>query len=560
VKRAALVLALLASLAVSLTASTAAVAQQPRELVRIPFPQDDGSLTPYSFELGYPLVTLIYDTLLWRDSNGRPQPWLARSVERGAGGRQLVLRLRNGVRWHDGVPLTSADVAFTFDFVKRNRHLRFTPQLRDVEGVRAEGPLTVVIDLRRPVLGFLDQPLSDLPIMPRHLWAGRPAGRLIPPGPPIGSGPYRLAQYGPGRGYIFAANPSYFRGRPRVGRIDVPIMRSAQRTFESLERGNVDMVPAGLTAANSERLGRDLGIDVRQGVNYSGTALAFNLRSAPFNRAATRRAAARALDLPRIADGVVEALPAVSGFLHPDSPWAPDPGLYRADEAAARRELSRLGAPIEVLAPENNPVRLEAGKQVVSALRRAGADATLSEVSREALGRALGAGGSRPSFQAAITSIPALASYDPDYLRTVFGSRSPINQTGYRSGGFDRIAERVTAARSRRARLGAVAAEMRLLARDVPAIPLVFADGAFAYRQSVYEGWIFVRGAGILDKRSFLPGERGLARRLPIAGPARASDDDGFPLGPFGLAAVALLAVAIALAAAALSHRRTRVR
>jgi peptide/nickel transport system substrate-binding protein len=555
----AVVLGALASVAVALISPASGDAQRPRELVRIPFPQDDGSLTPYSFELGYPLVTLIYDTLLWRDADGRPQPWLATAVERRAGGTNLTVRLRGGVRWHDGEPLTSADVAFTFDFVRRNRHFRFTPQLREVESVRTQGPRAVVIQLRRPVLGFLDQPLSDVPILPRHLWEGRSGSQLVPPGPPIGSGPYRLDSYGPGRGYIFTANSSYFRGRPRVERIEVPIIRNAARTFESLERGNVDMVPAGLTADNSRQLEEDLGIDVRQGVNYSGTALVFNLRSRPFDRAAVRRAAARALDLPRIAQAVVEAIPATKGFLHPDSEWAPDPGLYRTDVARARPVLSELRRPIQILAPENSPVRVEAGRQAVFALRRAGARARLTEVSRQALGRALGGDGSRPTFQAAITSIPALASYDPDYLRVLFGSRSPINQAGYRSGAFDQLAERVTGARTRHSRLDAVAAEMRRLARDVPAVPLVFADGAFAYRQAVYADWIFVKGVGILDKRSFLPGQRGLARELPVAGPAK-DDDDGFPLGPFGIAAVALMAIVIALSAAALSHRRSGVR
>jgi hypothetical protein len=54
--------------ALTFLVSVAAAAAQDRraEVVRIPFPRDEGSLTPYSFELGYPLVTLIYDTVMWR--------------------------------------------------------------------------------------------------------------------------------------------------------------------------------------------------------------------------------------------------------------------------------------------------------------------------------------------------------------------------------------------------------------------------------------------------------------------------------------------------------------
>ena len=537
-------------------ASTAA-AQDRANVVRIPFSQDDGSLTPYSFEVGYPLVTLIYDTLLWRNPRGVPKPWLSSGLKSGAGGRQITVRLRRGVRWHDGRPLTAEDVAFTFEFMKRHRHFRFTPQLVEIEQVRAADPLTVVFELRRPVPGFLDQPLSDVPILPRHLWAGRSGERLIPPGPPIGSGPYRLAGYDGSKGYVFTANRSYFRGTPLVRRIDVPIISSAQRTFRALERGNVDMVPAGLPTAFRAEIGNRLGIDFREGESYSGTSLLLNLRRPPFDNVAARRAVARALDVTRIADGVGEVLPAVTGYLHPDSQWAPSPARGRFDETAARRTFTRLGNPrIEVLTPENNPVRLDAGRQVVLALRRAGARATLIELPRETLGLALDGNRSTPRFQAAITSIPALISYDPNFLRTFFGANAVLNQSGYRSPAFDRIADRVAGTTDRAARRRLVASEMRLLARDVPAIPLVFSKGAFAYRPSVYDGWTYVQGSGILDKQSFLPGGRVLARNLPEVAPTGDDDDDLLPVSGFGLAAGLLLFVVVALSAATLWRGR----
>ena len=560
-RHAAVIVAVLASLAAALGPASPAHAQGSKQLVRVPFPQDDGTLTPYSFELGYPLVTLVYDTLLWRDRNGTPQPWLARSVRRGANGRRLTLRLRRDVRWHDDRALTAADVVFTFDFVKRNTHLRFTPQLAEVQSVRALDPYTVQIDLRRPVLGFMDQPLADLPILPRHLWAGRTRSDLIPSGLPIGSGPYRLTSYGPGRGYIFSANRGYFRGAPRVDRLEVEVIRTSARTFDALRRGNVDMVPAGLTKSTTKGLSSGLGVDIRRGVNYTGTALTFNLRSAPFDDPRVRRAVSDALDLDQIAQAVGEVLPASTGFVHPRSRWAPSPGLHRKDEEAARRVMESLGRPpIEILAPENNPPRLGVGRQVVGALRRIGADATLSVVSRGTIDRALGADGGRPAFQAAITGIPSLVSYDPDYLRNSFGSRGRLNQSGYRSGVFDRLSDRAVAAPDRGARRRAVAAELRRLASDAPAVPLVFSEGAFAYRASAYNGWVFVKGAGILDKRSFLPGEAGAAARLPEVAPPEQSDDDDFPLGPFGIAAAVLLFFAIAVGAATFSRRRSRVR
>ena len=198
-----------------------AAVQPMAKLVRVGFPAYDGTLTPYTFTLGYPLVTLIYDTLLWRDAQGIPQPWLARSVASSDGGRRLTVQLRGGVRWQDGRPLTAADVAFTFRFVASHYQPRFTQELRDVQDVRVMGPLTVVIGLRHVSLGFDAQPLADMPILPEHVWRGLAAGRIAPPGLPVGSGPYRLVSADPKTGYVFRANRGYFEGRPLVEEIQV---------------------------------------------------------------------------------------------------------------------------------------------------------------------------------------------------------------------------------------------------------------------------------------------------------------------------------------------------
>ena len=492
-------------------------AQGRTELVRLPLPQYDGTLTPYTFELAYPLVTLVYDTVMWRDSDGVPQPWLAQSVSRTDGGRRYTILLRRGIRWHDGRPLTASDVAFTFDFVRRRFHPRFTPQLSDVASVQVRDRRTVTIILRRASLGFYDQPLADLPIMPRHIWQQVPAG-AAPDGPAIGSGPYRLTQARRRAGYSFRANRAYFKGRPRVDRIRVPIIRQEGRTYSALRSRRVDMLPVSLPENATDRLGGRFGINIQRGASYSGTALLLNLRRPPFDRVAARRAVSSSLELGRMVRNVGPGEPAEQGYVHPDSAWAPRTPLHRYDDAAARRAFGTLDLPpIRVLAPDNDPVRLEAGRQVALAIRRGGGQAEMVEVSREQLGRAIGEDGSTPDFDAAIVSTPPLASYDPDFLRRIFGSgerEAPLNYAGYRSPAFEALAARVTSAPTRRARRAAVLEELRLLSRDLPSIPLFFSEGRFAYRPAIHDGWVYVKGSGIFDKRSFLSGSSPTSAQL----------------------------------------------
>ena len=555
----ALGVAVLGALSCVTAASVGAAGRRaPGELLRIPIARYDGTLTPTTFELGYPLMTLVYDTLLWRDANGVPRPWLARSVKRSRQGMRLTIRLRKGVHWHDGRPLSARDVAFTFGFFSQRFHPRFTPELASVRDVRAIGGRTVRVDLSRPSLGFDDQPLADMPIIPRHLWRGLSPARLSPPGLPVGSGPYRLTAAGRTRGYTFRANRRYFLGRPRVSRIRVPIEARQPLTLRGLERREVDMLPTSLPESAAEQVRGAVGVAVRRGPAYAGTALLLNVRRSPFKRRSARRAVMAAIDLRRLVRNVGPGAAADRGYLHPESPWASRTVLQPRPRATDRRVLSKLPR-IRVLAADNDSARLESGRQVVLALRRAGARAKLVRVTRDRLGRAIGEDGSRPRFRAAITSIPALASHDPDFLGRLFGAGSglgQLNYTGYRSAKFDALARRVARARTSRARRAAVAAELRLLARDAPAVPLLFPQGAFAYRPAAYAGWIFVKGTGILDKRSFLPGTSSTRPSAAGALDADADADNTNALDVLKWGSLGLLVLVLGLGAVALARRR----
>jgi peptide/nickel transport system substrate-binding protein len=537
-------------------AAAPARAQERADVVRIPFPQEDGTLTPYTFQVGYPLVMLIYDTIMWRDANGVPRPWLASSVDRSADGRTLTIHLRPGIRWQDGRPLTASDVEFTFDFVASHPHPRFSPQLFDIASIRATDSRTVVIGLKRPSLGFLDQPLSDLPILPRHIWEGL-SPDADPPGLPVGSGPYRLTEHTAGMGYTFVANPHYFRGRPLVRRIEVPIIRTADASFQALQQGRVDTFPASLDSQQASQA-QGLGLRIAQGSDYLGTVLMFNLQRAPFDHLAVRRAISRSLDLDRIADslsglGETAAAPADRGYIHPASPWAAREDLHDYNPDAARDVIATANVPpFRLLAPSNDPVRSEVGQQVAAQLRAVGLNVRLDEVRAEKLARAVGQdSSSSPTFQAAIWSAPPLASYDPNFLEAVFGDPfvSPLNYMDYRSRRFQALAVRAADASTSAERHAAVSAELRQLARDVPVVPLVFPEGSFAYRPQVYDGWVYIKGSGILDKRSFLPGEaKAQPGGAPVGNPLDTSNDTGgVPWWAFVLAAAAFVGGALAV-------------
>ncbi len=548
---------MLGALAIAAFFTIAAPSEAAGTTLRIPFPRDPGTLTPLTFTLGYPLLTLVYDTITWRDRNGVPRPWLAQSVRTADGGRRVVVRLRDGLRWHDGRALTARDVVFTYHFMRQRRHPRFAPQLTALASVRARDRRTVEFRLRHPSIGFADQPLADVPILPAHLWRGLGPGLRAPAGPPVGSGPYRFAGRRPDGGLRLAAVRDYFRGRPSADRIEIPIVPESRDMLAALQRAKADTLPIALTPAQQASV-ESFSVRIARGPLYLGTMLMFNARRPPFDRVQVRRAVAAALDRRRIARAVGSSTPATTGLLHPRSRWAPRPVALLPPRDG--KPLAALGLPeIRVLAPSNDSMRLEAGRQVVLALRRAGAAARLVSLSRPRLGEAIGEGGANPSFDVAIWSIPALASYDPDFLGSLFGARGVLNRSGYRSRAFDRLAAQVAAAPSVTARRRTVLALLERLASDAPAVPLFFGEGAFAYRSASRIGWAFARGSGILDKQSLL---REAPDRTAVRGTSERGffEDDGDSFSLLGVLGAGLLALTLVVGGVVARGRRQRSR
>ncbi|MGH9750134.1 MAG: ABC transporter substrate-binding protein, partial [Candidatus Polarisedimenticolia bacterium] len=118
------------------------------------------------------VARLLGDSLVDHDAQLRIVPRLAEAWEWSADGRTLTFHLRPGVRFHDGTPLTAADVRFTFERVidPATRALMWIEPLLPVERVETPDPLTVRVHYRHPYGPALHG--WDVPILPRHLRDG----------------------------------------------------------------------------------------------------------------------------------------------------------------------------------------------------------------------------------------------------------------------------------------------------------------------------------------------------------------------------------------------------
>lgn len=182
--------------------------------------------------------------------NYEPLPDLAESWTISPDGKTYVFNLRQGVRWHDGRPFTSADVKYTFEQVLLTRHPRTrTLNGRVIAGIDAPTANQVVFRLNQPyspLLLFLDEDNGG--ILPRHLFEGsdpstnpRNCARVEICEPPIGTGPFRFDSRTP-EGITLVRNDDYFEpGRPYLDGIVFRFLGGAQATA-AFEREEVDLV------------------------------------------------------------------------------------------------------------------------------------------------------------------------------------------------------------------------------------------------------------------------------------------------------------------------------
>jgi peptide/nickel transport system substrate-binding protein len=292
---------------------------------------------------------MISDGLIAYDARGGYVPMIARSWETTADGLTITFHLRDDALWHDGTPVTSRDVAFTWRKVRdpETQARSWVSLFADVDAVDTPDPRTVVVRYRRPYADALDA--WRVPLVPEHVAAketdflgGAFAQR------PIGCGPYRFVSREPGQRIVVEAFDRYWQGRASVDRIIVKIIGSDRTAFEALLLGDVDLM------AVSPELWREAKDSPRASRLSRLLYFRLNLWKIDWNQDGTnpyfgdprvRRALVAALDRSRFAETVALGLARpLSTTYPPESPWHDTrfaPIAY--DPAAAARLLDDAG-------------------------------------------------------------------------------------------------------------------------------------------------------------------------------------------------------------------------
>ena len=274
---------------------------------------DPGQLNPAITTNGgvHTAAGLLYDGLVALDDSLRPSPALAVRWEVEGGGARYRFHLRQRVRWHDGAPFSAADVVFTFEQMLLRYHARTRASMASsLSSVAAVDDSTVLFTFRRPYAPLLQQlDVSEAPILPAHLYAGRDPLRNSVNVAPVGTGPFRFVSYTPHSEIRYAVNDRYFRGPSALKAVVLRIIPDEDTQVAALEAGEVDWLFT-VPGPARRRLAQDPRVRlVRSALGAGGsnciTTLGFNLERTWFRDLRVRKAIAHAVNRPQFVERVL---------------------------------------------------------------------------------------------------------------------------------------------------------------------------------------------------------------------------------------------------------------
>ncbi len=269
----ALAASLVWGLAGALAASESASPAGSKVVLRVGWTAEPDNLNPF---IGYATASyevwgLNYDTLVGYDvKDFSPAPTgLALSWEASPDGRVYTFHLRRDVKWQDGQPFTAADVAWTYEYIIRNKLTAFTQSTQGITKVIAVDPATVRIVCAKPKADLLS---IWVPILPKHIWQDVPPKSVgtsyAAKVPIVGTGAFQCVAFKKGDYVEMVANKQYFGGAPHIDTIVFQDYQSADAMSNDFKLGSIDAAQ-GLLQAQFDSISRTKGL----------TAVAYNYRN-----------------------------------------------------------------------------------------------------------------------------------------------------------------------------------------------------------------------------------------------------------------------------------------
>jgi len=346
--------------AASPTPAASAPAESGKVVLKIGVMEALDSLNPFIgwTTISYELFHLDYLKLVGRDTETlQPTPGqgLAESWELSPDGLTWTFHLNEDLTWHDGLPVTAEDVAFTINYIIDNEMSAFTLATQYIEKAVVVDPYTVQVICTQPKANLLGVTLW---VFPEHIWSKispeDAATRFENPPPVIGDGPFQVVEWKRNDYIRLVANKDFHVGSVGPAKIDELLFvqyQNADTMVEDLKAGNLDAAYP-IPPAQFESLENTPGVAVAKYPQFNWAYLAFNCytgksRGNPVLLDQRFRVALEyAIDRERIVDVAYQGY-AIPGYTFlppgqwkdPDYSWQPPDGVRRDFDLARASQL-----------------------------------------------------------------------------------------------------------------------------------------------------------------------------------------------------------------------------
>ena len=433
---------------------------------------------------------LIFSGLLARDAQMNLHGDLAESWQT-PDPLTYVFHLKPNIKFHDGRPLTSADVKSTFDFILNSANK--SPKrggFRMIDKIETPDALTVVFHLKESYASFL--------------WNLIPSAAGIVPANaaadffrhPNGTGPFRFVSQSQDDEVILSRNENYFGLSAAPISIHFRIVPDAVVRALELRKGSADLEMSSLSPDLIPVLIKQptLALTERPGTNFA--YLGINLQDSLLAKLEVREALAYATDRDALVKYLLHGQARVAGGILPPNHWAYEPNVtqYPADTARAEKILDQAGYPRSA-----NGVRFhltlktsteEQARVIGAALqeqwRKAGIELELRPLELATLL----SDSIRGNFQLTFLRWVG-ANNDPDVFEFVFSSRrfppDGANRGHYRNPRVDALTDQIRVEMNRGKRKVLCSEVQKILADDLPYIPMWFTDVVSVHRRELGE-------------------------------------------------------------------------
>lgn len=430
---------------------------------------------------------LLYNSLVRIDDQLRIVPELAESLEQ-PDPLTYIARLRRGVRFHNGRELTAADVVYTFrSFLDPNFRGR-SGAYRLLKSVDAIDPYTVRFELKEPFGSFAINLVMGIV----QEGSGTANARQ-----PIGTGPYKLAEFAVDDRLVLDAFADYYGGPPRNSRLVLKVVPDDTMRGLELRKGTVDIVVNDLSPDIAWQLRKEGRLKVETALGTDYAYIGMNQRDPVLAHLQVRQAIGHAIDREAIVTHLRRGYARVAVGIVPPMSWAFESDVLDLvhDPGRARQLLDAAGYPDpdgDGPAPRFH-LTLKTSTSEVYRVQAAAIQHDLAKVGialdvRSSEFQTLFADVVRGNFQ--LYTLQFVGVTDPDMLRRVFHSRQEppagLNRVYYRNPEVDELIDLASSAPTDEERRVYYSRAQQAIAADVPYVPLWYRTNLAVFQPDLH--------------------------------------------------------------------------